>query len=352
MTPDRRIQDLLGIELPIVQAPMAGAAFGDMAAAVSEAGGLGSLACAMLSPDRIRSEVAAIRERTAKPINLNFFCHAPPAPDPEREAAWRRRLAPYHRERGLDPDTPLPASTRALFDEPACAAVEDLRPAVVSFHFGLPSPPLVARVKATGAKVVSSATTVAEAQWLEAHGCDAIIAQGIEAGGHRGFFLTDDLSTQTGTMALVPQVADAVDVPVIAAGGVADARGIAAAFALGASAVQIGTAYLFCPEARISPVHQAALRRAGDHDTALTNVFTGRPARGIANRAMRELGPIAADAPAFPLAVVPLAPLRAGAEAAGLDDFTPLWAGQAVRLGRDEPAADLTRRLAHEARIA
>ena len=310
MLPDNRIQNLFGIELPIIQAPMAGVAFSEMVIGVSEAGGLGSLACALLTPDQIIEEVKVIRQQTARPINLNFFCHEPPKADAEREAAWQRVLQPYFVELGLDP-TALPAvPARAAFDSAMCDLVAELRPEVVSFHFGLPEKSLVTRVKATGAKILSSATTVEEARWLEAEGCDAIVAQGIEAGGHRGMFLTDDISTQVGTFSLVPQVADSVKVPVIAAGGIADARGIAAAFALGAAAVQIGTAYLLCPEARIGPLYREALRNHGNQ-TAVTNVFTGRAARAISNRMVREIGPMSKLAPDFPLAGRFSAPLRA-----------------------------------------
>lgn len=349
MWPDRRIQDLLGIALPIIQAPMAGAGRADLAVAVAQAGGLGSLPCALLGPEQIRAEVGIFRQRTDRPLNLNFFCHRPPAPDPAREAAWRQRLAPLYRELGLDPATPAPSSNRAPFDDALCALVEELRPEVVSFHFGLPERALLARVAATGARILSSATTVEEAVWLEAEGCDAIIAQGAEAGGHRGMFRTDDIATQIGTLSLVPQIADAVRVPVIAAGGIADGRGIAAALMLGAAGVQIGTAYLFCPEATVTAPHRRALAQGHGRETALTNVFTGRPARGIVNRAMRELGPISPDAPAFPLAGGALAPLRAATEPGSSEDFMPLWSGQSAALGRAMPAADLTRHLADEA---
>jgi nitronate monooxygenase len=349
MWKDRRIIDLLGIELPIIQAPMAGANLSDMVIAVSEAGGLGSLPCALLSHDKAREELSRIRQKTSKPINVNFFCHQAPVFDAEREAAWKRRLKDYYLEFGLDPEMPTPPLTRAPFDEAFLSLVEEFGPEVVSFHFGLPQQDLLKRVKDTGAKVLSSATTVDEARWLEGEGCDAIIAQGFEAGGHRGIFLTEDLWTQVGTMALVPQVADAVKVPVIAAGGIADARGIVAAFALGASAVQIGTAYLFTPESTISPVHRQALKDDGVERTALTNVFTGRPARGIVNRVMREVGPISAAAPQFPLAGGALAPLRQRSEPLGSGDFMPLWSGQAARLSRELPAGELTKRLAQEA---
>ena len=349
MWPDHRIQDLFEIELPIIQAPMAGSVGSEMVIAVSEAGGLGSLPCAMLNPEQMRNELGVIRQRTSRPINLNFFCHQPPQNDPARENAWKQRLESYYIELGLDPQAPVPAAARAPFDSAMCDLVEEFKPEVVSFHFGLPERALLDRVRATGAKIISSATTVDEARWLEDQGCDAIIAQGYEAGGHRGVFLTDDISTQAGTMALVPQVVDAVKVPVIAAGGIADARGIVAASALGASAVQIGTAYLFCPEAKVSPLHRDALKRAKDNDTVLTNVFTGRPARGIVNRIVREVGPMSDLAPEFPLAAGALAPLRAKAEAAGSGDFSPLWSGQAAAFGREIPAGDLTRQLGAEA---
>jgi len=346
---DRRILDLFGIELPIVQAPMAGANLSAMAIAVAEAGGLGSLPCATITPQQARQELTAIRRATSKPVNINFFCHTPPARDEGREQRWQAQLAAYYRELGLDPAAPAPASSRAPFDAALCELVEEMRPEVVSFHFGLPEKALLERVRATGAKIISSATTVQEARFLEDHGCDAIIAQGAEAGGHRGMFLTDDIATQVGTFALVPQVADAVKVPVIAAGGISDARGIAAALTLGASAVQIGTAYLFSPEAIVSAPHRAALRNAAARETALTNVFTGRPARGFVNRVMREVGPMSPLAPAFPLAGGALAPLKARSEPQGSEDFMSLWSGQAASLCREQPAGELTRRLAAEA---
>jgi len=349
MWPDRRLLDLIGIELPIVQAPMAGATGSTMAIAASEAGGLGSLPCAMLDAAKARAEIGVIRQRTAKPLNVNFFCHTPPKPDPDRDAAWKERLAAYYTELGLDASASAPAVNRAPFDEAMCEIVEEHKPEVVSFHFGLPEQALLSRVKACGCLVLSSATTVEEARWLEDHGCDAIIAQGYEAGGHRGMFLTDDIATQPGAFALVPQVVDAVKVPVIAAGGIADGRGIAAAFALGAAGAQIGTAYLFTPESLITDLHRAALRVARDDQTALTNVFSGRPARGLVNRVMREVGPMSERAPAFPTVGSALAPLKAKAEAAGSSDFSSLWAGQAASLGREIGAGDLTRELAADA---
>jgi nitronate monooxygenase len=352
MWPDRRLIELFKIELPIVQAPVAGAMDWELAAAAAQAGALGSLPCAMLNADQVREQMARIRAATSKPINLNFFCHTPPELNNAREARWRERLTPYYRELGIDPAAPVPSSNRTAFNEAMCDVVEETKPEVVSFHFGLPPQALLARVKAGGFLVMSSATTAEEARWLEAHGADAVIAQGCEAGGHRGLFLTEDsnaIASQAGTFALVPQVVDAVKVPVIAAGGITDARGIAAAFALGAAGVQLGTAYLWCPEAKISKPHREALRSARDDGTALTNLMTGRPARGFINRVMREFGPISEVAPEFPLAAGALAPLRARAEAQGSGDFSPMWAGQAARLGRALPAGELTRALAAEA---
>lgn len=347
--PDTRILDLFNIELPILQAPMAGASGSAMAIAVGKAGGLASLPCAMLSPQQIRDEVALIRQHSSAPLNLNFFCHQPPQDDSQSLVRWKDTLRPYYEELGADFDAATPVSSRAPFDSVSCELVEALKPEVVSFHFGLPEAALLTRVKATGAKVISSATTVAEALWLEANGCDAIIAMGYEAGGHRGMFLSTELTSQVGTMALVPQIVDAVRVPVIAAGAIADGRGVAAAFILGASAVQIGTAYLFCPEAKVSKLHHQALRSADESQTALTNIFTGRPARGIINRVMAELGPMSNLAPAFPLAGGALMPLRAIAEPLGNRDFMNLWAGQALGIRHELGAQELTLALASQA---
>lgn len=340
------LQKLLGIELPIIQAPMAGVQGSALAVAVSNAGGLGSLPGAILSLDALRSELMAIRSQTHKPFNVNFFCHTPPVPDLEREATWRAALAPYYDEYGIEAASVPAGAGREPFSAEAAELLEEIRPPVVSFHFGLPSAELLARVRASEARVLSTATTVAEALWLEAQGVDAIIAQGLEAGGHRGSFLSDDMSTQVGTFALLPQIVQEVKVPVIAAGGIADAKGVAAAMALGAAGVQIGTAYLLCPEANTSAVHRAALKSEAARHTALTNLFSGRPARGIVNRIIRELGPMSAVAPAFPLAGAAIAPLRTRAEAAGSGDFSSLWSGQNAAGCRDQPAADLTRALA------
>lgn len=340
------LQRLLGTALPIIQAPMAGVQGSALAVAVSNAGGLGSLPCAMLGLDAMRQEMAAIRAQTAQPFNVNFFCHTPPEPRSERETLWRTALAPYFAELGIDVSTIAAGPGRSPFSADAAAVLEEFKPPVVSFHFGLPAADLLARVQGWGARILASATTVDEARWLEARGVDAIVAQGLEAGGHRGIFLSEDLNSQVGTLALVPQIVRAVKIPVIAAGGIADAAGVAAAMALGAAGVQIGTAYLLCPEATTSPLHRAALASEAARVTALTNVFTGRPARSIVNRLMRELGPINAAAPAFPLAAAAIAPLRAKAESQGRSDFSPLWAGQNTTGCREVSAGVLTQELA------
>ena len=336
---------LFSIDLPIIQAPMAGSQDSALATAVSNAGGLGSLPCATLSLDQIREELAAITAATTKPYNVNFFVHRQPQPDEAREAAWRQLLAPYYAELGIDQSVIQGGPGRLPFGDEAADLLEEFQPPVVSFHFGLPSEPQLARVKGWGAKVLSSATTVDEARWLEARGVDAVIAQGLEAGGHRGMFLSDDLNTQVGTMTLVRQVVNAVAIPVIAAGGITDPNGVRAALALGAAGVQVGTAYLFCPEATTNPLHRAALASDAARSTAVTNLFTGRPARGIVNRLMREIGPINPAAPAFPLAATAIFALRSKAEPRGVNDFTSMWAGQNAYGCREMPAADLTRLL-------
>ncbi|WP_425917125.1 NAD(P)H-dependent flavin oxidoreductase [Pseudomonas sp. GWSMS-1] len=340
------LQSLLGCTLPLIQAPMAGSHNHTLTAAVCNAGGLGSLACALFDAQALRRELEALTRKTTQPFNLNFFCHTPPAVDTAREAAWRKALSPYYAELDIDPASISSGPGRLPFSAEMADVLDEFRPAVVSFHFGLPGAELLARVKACGAKVLSSATMVEEARWLEAHGADAIIAQGLEAGGHRGMFLSEDLNNQLGTFALLPQIVQAVHVPVIAAGGIADAQGVRAAMALGASGVQIGTAYLCCDEASTSAIHRAALLSPAARHTALTNLFSGRPARGIVNRVMRELGPISPLAPAFPLATSAIAPLRSQAESQGSGDFSPLWAGQNVSGCKNIGATELTRELA------
>lgn len=340
------IRDILGIELPIIQAPMAGVQGSALTIAVSASGALGSLPCAMLPGETLVQELSAIHSATSQPYNLNFFCHTPPTVSDAIEAGWRQLLAPYFAELGLDPDNLGKTPSRAPFSHEIADIVEAFKPPVVSFHFGLPSADLLARVKSWGATVLSSATTVDEALWLEAHGADAVIAQGLEAGGHRGMFLSEDLSTQMGTFALLPQIVAALRIPVIAAGGIASPAGVSAALALGAQAVQIGTAYLLTDEATTSPLHRQALKSQAARHTALTRLFSGRPARGIVNRLMRELGPLNAQAPAFPLASAAVAPLRAAAEARGDSSFSPLWCGQNASGCQETGAATLTRWLA------
>src|SRR5262245_40742049 len=349
MWPDRRLLDLFKIEHPIVLAPMAGAIDFELAAAVAEAGGLASLPCAMLNADQASEQISKFRARARKPVNVNFFCHKPPQLNNAREERWREALKPYYEELGIDPSAPIPTGMRMPFDAAFCDMVEELKPEVVSFHFGLPPAELFKRVKALGSVTMSSATTVAEARWLEAQGVDVIIAQGFEAGGHRGMFLSGDLNAQVGTFALVPQIVDTVKLPVIAAGAVSDARGIAAAFMLGAAGVQVGSAYLHCPESKVAAPYRAALAAAQDDGTRVTNLMTGRPARGFINRVMRDIGPISDLVPEFPLASGAIMPLRAKAEAKGSGDFTSLWAGQAASLGRALPAGEVTHKLAAEA---
>ena len=340
------INSLLGTELPIIQAPMAGVQGSALAIAVSDAGGLGSLPCAMLGIDAISRDIESILSRTSKPFNVNFFCHNPPTPNLEKERAWQSLFSSYYTEFEIDLETIPTVVARLPFNREMADLVCEFRPKVVSFHFGLPSPELLAMVKGCGAKVVSSATTVEEAIWLQDHGVDAVIAQGLEAGGHRGMFLTTDINSQLGTFALLPQVVAAVRVPVIAAGGIATARGVKAALDLGASAVQIGTAFMLCHEATTSTVHRTALKSDDARLTALTNVFTGRPARGIVNRMVRELGPMCSMAPEFPKATAASFQLRQKLEGLGKGDFSPLWAGQNTSGCKEVSAAQLTQELA------
>jgi nitronate monooxygenase len=346
--PDR-LTSLLGIELPIVQAPMAGAATLEMAAAVSNSGGLGSLGTAMMSPATLRETASKLRALTNKPFNLNFFVHHEPVLEGYDAAPIQAALAPFYAEFGLGP-VPAPTPRAPAFTSETLALVLELAPRIVSFHFGLPPDGVVAALKAAGIVVLGCATTSAEARALEHGGVDAIIAQGAEAGGHRGTFLDHvDLGT-VGTIALVPQVVDAVKVPVIAAGGIADARGIAAAFMLGAAGVQIGTAYLACPEASVHPVHRKALAEASDHGTVVTKLFSGRPARAIRNRVTEELHSLEEKAAPFPTQRAMTAPLAAASAKAGRAEFMQLWAGQAAALATVEPAAQKTERLMREAR--
>lgn len=340
------LRDLLGLELPIIQAPMAGAQNHLLAAAVCQAGGLGSIPAGMLDTQGLEAELSALEALTERPYNINFFCHQAPANDPGRIDAWHQKLAPWFAEFGVDPASIASGPTRQPFDTAMAEVLERHRPALISFHFGLPSPELLQRARATGAKIACSATTVEEGLWLQQQGVELVIAQGLEAGGHRGIFLSEDLTTQLGTFALLPQLVAALQVPVVAAGGIANAQGVASAQMLGAAGVQLGTAYLLCPESRTNALHRAALKSSRVRHTALTTLFTGRPARGIFNRLMDEFGPLPADVPAFPLAGNAISALRAKTESLGRDDCTPLWAGQNASGCREIPAAELTRELA------
>jgi len=348
MWPDTRICELFGVTHPIILSPMAGSGGPELASAVSSAGGLGSLPCASLMLDEIHEHVTAVRQNTSKPFSLNFFCHEFLEYDESVEQAWLDKFSPYCAELGVEPTTGAASSNLAPFGEEHCQLVEELRPAVTSFHFGLPDDSLLQRVKTAGCRVISSANTVEEAVWLANRGCDAIIAQGTEAGGHRGMFLSKTVAEQAGTMALVPQVVDAVDVPVIAAGGIADGRGIVAAFALGASGVQIGTAYLFTDESWANELYREKLLAASDDGTVLTNVFSGKPARGFATRLTRDLGPITKLPMAFPMGYGVLAQFKTRAEASGSTEFSSYLAGQSASLGRAETATELTHRLVDE----
>lgn len=339
------LSEHLGVSYPLIQAPMAGVQGSALALAASDAGVLGSLPCAMLAPDALRAELQKL-QAGGVPYNVNFFCHTSPPPDAARDTAWRQALSPYYLEHGLDMAAIPGGPGRLPFSAESAALLAEFKPRVVSFHFGLPAPDLLARVKAWGAFVLSSATTVQEALWLEANGADAVIAQGLEAGGHRGHFLSMDLTEQMGTFTLLPQIVAAVRVPVIAAGGISDAAGVRAAMALGAAGVQVGTAYLCADEASTSAAHRAVLQSEAARHTALTNLFTGRPARGVVNRVMRELGPLSSAAPEFPLATNAIGPLRAAAEKKGSTDFTPLWSGQNASQCKSASAADITAALA------
>jgi len=341
-----RLASRLGLQAPVFQAPMAGVQNHRLAAAVCSAGGLGSLPGAMLTPEGLRSELAALQKAACgRPYNVNFFCHTlPPSPDAKQLTSWHAALKPYYSEFDLDAEKIPSGAGRVSFSAEVADVLEEFKPAVVSFHFGLPSKDLLDRVKSWGSLVMSSATTIEEGEWLEARGADAVIAQGLEAGGHRGMFLTDDLTTQVGTFSLLPQLVKRLSVPVVAAGGIADAAGVQAARALGADAVQVGTTFLCSDEATTSKVHRAALQSPVAQHTAVTNLFTGRPARGIMNRIMREMGPISGESLAFPLNTAGVTPLRAAAEAQGTGDFSPLWAGQNVN-SPSLPAAEITRTL-------
>jgi nitronate monooxygenase len=344
--PDGRFAALLGSRHPILLAPMAGAGGVELAAGAMAGGAVGSLPCAMLIPEEVLAQAAELRARAAGPVNLNFFCHR--VPDGADERSWHALLAPWYERYGLAPG-PAEGPVRRPFDDAMCAAVEAARPELVSFHFGLPDDALLDRVRGAGAKVIATATTVAEARWLAQRGVDGVIAQGWEAGGHAGRFLGGRPDEQMGLFALLPQIADAVGLPVIAAGAIGDGRGVAAALLLGAAAVQIGSAYLHCPESLIPPAHRAALASESAERSVFTNLFSGGLARGLWTEPMEELGPVRSEAPPFPLATAALVPLARAAAERGEAGFRPMWAGQAARLGRPLAARELTELLARDA---
>jgi len=326
---------------PLIQAPMAGAQDERLALAAGAAEALGSLPAAMLGPAALEAALAPLRA-AGRPFNVNFFAHRPPDDDPAGQQRWRDTLAPYAAEAGLSTADLQGGPVRRPFDAAMAEVLESAMPAVVSFHFGLPAADLVARLHARGAFILSSATTPDEARWLLARGVDGVIAQGLEAGGHRGHFLQADPQLQAPTLPLLRALKAALPatLPVIAAGGLSVAADVAAAMAAGASAVQVGTAFLRCPEATTSALHRARLADA-DAPTALTTLFSGGLARGLVNRLMHDLGPVHPAAPPFPGASAALAPLRARAEAQGRDDFSPLWSGSARAGCRAVPAAEI-----------
>lgn len=344
------IRELLGVELPIIQAPMAGVQDSALTISVAQAGGLGSLACAMLSAEKLESELRTIKLATNAPINLNFFCHQPPKTNSKIEAQWRSLLKPYFSELKISAKSIPTTASRQPFSHDIADVIEPHTPKILSFHFGLPDAQLLQRTKKWGATILASATTVEEALWLEENGADMIIAQGLEAGGHRGMFLTRDLNTQSNATPLLCNILKRVDLPVIAAGGISQASEVAHVINKGAIAALAGTAYLLCDEAKTSSLHRQAIKTPnesnGQVDTTITNLFSGRPARGIINRVIRELGPINQLAPEFPRASTAITALRNAAEAQGLSDFSPLWCGQNTQGCEAISAFKLTRKLA------
>jgi len=334
---------------PIIQAPMAGGATTvGLVAAVCEAGALGFIGAAYLTPPQIIEVSRELRARTSRPFGINLFAPLPAPDEPRDPGPALERLAPFHAELGLPPPT-VPALAGNPFSDQLAAALE-IGASVFSFTFGILPASAIEAIKARGMFLIGTATTVEEAKQLEAAGVDAVVAQGSEAGAHRGTFAADFAAAMVGTMALVPQVADAVTVPVIASGGIMDGRGIAAALALGASAVQMGTAFLTCDEAGVPEAHKEAILKAREHETRLTRAFSGRPARGIVNRFMTEVD--RADAPEailpYPLQNALTRPVRNAAAKQGRGEYLSLWAGQGVRLARRQAAADLIARLAEE----
>lgn len=352
MWPRTELIDRLQIDHPLLQAPMGGESTPELAIAVGNAGGLGGLGCSYMSNDVLSDNVEQIREGTSAPFNLNFFAHPLPEADAGVYAQTRERIAPFYAELGIEEfPEPLIAPCET-FNQSRLECMLDLRPAVVSFHFGLPDMEMVRALQDVGIMVISSATTVAEARWLDAAGIDAIIAQGWEAGGHRGTFHLAWEDFGVGGMALIPQVVDAVEAPVIATGGIGDGRGIAAAMVLGASAVQLGSAFLSCPEANIPAAWRKAMRTTSDDATRLTTAFSGRPARAMNNRYIETMAQSRHRVPDYPTMYSFSDPLSEAGEEAGKTGFEFYLWGQAAALNRECPAAELMDLLIDEAQQA
>lgn len=334
-------QQQIATQLPFIQAPMAGVQNSRLAIAVCQAGGLGSLPCALLSTSQIEQEIANIRQATDQPFNVNFFAHQQPDYTQQMQEKWFHALQPYYQEFGLTTDDIATTGGRQPFSREQAELIADLKVPVVSFHFGLPSTDLLHIVKSSGATILSTATTVSEARFLEKNGADMIIAQGLEAGGHRGIFLTQDLTTQSGTFSLLPNILRAVSIPVIATGGISDNKTAELAFAFGASAIQVGTAFLLADECDTKDFHRQALQSERAEHTALTNLFSGGYARGIVNRFIKEMGYIHPSAPPFPHASFVTNPLKNKVESQQSDEFSSLWAGQNAKLAKSGSAKQI-----------
>ncbi|MFC5698913.1 NAD(P)H-dependent flavin oxidoreductase [Pseudomonas sp. GCM10022186] len=344
------ITQLLGIEHPIIQAPMVGVSTPALAAAVSNAGALGSIGIGASTPAQARVMLAETRALTDGPFNVNLFCHRPAKADPKREGAWLEHLHPFFAEFGAEPPAAIREIYKSFLDDPdMLQMLLEERPAVVSFHFGLPPGDWIRALKAAGIRLLASATTLEEARLVEAAGVDAIVAQGVEAGGHRGVFEPEKGDAGIGTLALLRLIARHCSLPVIAAGGIMDGQGISAALALGAQGVQLGTAFVPCPESAANAAYRAALKSERAHHTRITAVISGRPARGMVNRLWTDLDTLAAPAlPDYPTTYDAAKALHAAAIARGCNDFAVQWAGQGAPLARELPAAELVKLLVEE----
>ncbi|MEH6739107.1 MAG: nitronate monooxygenase [Sulfitobacter sp.] len=333
----------IGATIPLIQAPMAGAQDEKLAIAIAQKGGIGSIACARLELNEISTSARQFRDQSSGPLNLNFFCHAVAPRDAQREAVWQKELSRYYTENALGFDYPTDVALYAI-DAETVDIICAIKPEVVSFHFGMPPKDFVDRIRATGSKIIASATTLKEALYLEEQGCDAVIAQGCEAGGHQGVFLPTENTTPLPMIELVTRCVVALNIPIIAAGGIADDKTIRAAMQAGAIGVQIGTRFLKTPESTIPSRHRALLDGQGVQETAITNVFTGRPARGFVTKLVQELGPMNPNVQTFPLAISAITHLKTATK--GSDDFVAMWAGQNWEIGQEKPAADVVDELA------